>query len=351
MDMHPLFSEWYGLAYPNPSIEILQRRWTVVESVANSLTASQMASLAALCVCGSKEDTVISLLNEKFKADDDSFNIRSNILGLRTLGTGILARIIGDEKSDYGTFAGLAVHCASFGKSIGEAFTVDIIDIAGQFLAKKSLGVRSRTPIEPSLMKLKDPEGSDVGTQALNLAKAVQKNTMALVKKLSTDFDLLAEESNMFWWLAGESSRKLGKPLSDLPHPARLLLAARELADLTTLRPGPPSAKAILSRSAKLTKAKAKSNGSSSLKQTVNSIPQEWLSTTLNPVSRGLDLLTPMMFAIQKRIESGNKTAWSSAFSTRTGISTAEQMADHDLAFQYYQECLVDTEFLELSKE
>jgi hypothetical protein len=349
MEMHPLFSEWYGLAYPNPSDEILRRRWAVIESVADSLNVSQIGDLVALCVCDSKEENVIRLLNDKFKADDDSFNIRSNTLALRTLGTGILARIIGDERSQYGTYASLAVHCASFGKPNGDAFTVDIIEIAGKFLAKKAMEVRLRTSIEPSLMKLKDPEGSDPGAQVLSLAKALQKNIQAVVKKFSADFDLLAEESNMFWWLAGECSRKLGKPLSELPHPARLLLAARELADLTILRPGPPSAKAILSRAAKL--GKEKSKGTSSLKQTVNSIPDEWLSSALNSVRRGSDLLTPIMSAIQKRIEIGNKAAWSSAFSTRTRISTGEQMSVHDLAFQYYQECLLDAEFSKLSEK
>ena len=106
-------------------------------------------------------------------------------------------------------------------------------------------------------MKNKDLEGNDVGTQALNLAKGLQKSTMELVKKLSTNFELLAEESNMFWWLVGESIRTLGESLIDLPHPARLLLAAKELAALTTLRPGPPSAKAILLKCAKLTKDKS----------------------------------------------------------------------------------------------
>ncbi len=82
--------------------------------------------------------------------------------------------------------------------------------------------------------------------------------------------------------------RTLGESLIDLPHPARLLLAAKELAALTTLRPGPPSAKAILLKCAKLTKDK--SSGSSSLKHAINSIPQEWLSATLNPNSQVLEL-------------------------------------------------------------
>ena len=205
MEMNPLFSERYGMVYPNPSVEILQRRWVIVESIADALSTPHTASLVALCVCGLKEDSIINLLNEKFKAEDDSFNIRSNIEGLRSLGTAILARIIEYEKSQNCTFTALAVHCASFGKSKGDAFTADIIEIAGKFLAKKTLQIRSRTSTESSLMKNKDLEGNDVGTQALNLAKGLQKSTMELVKKLSTNFELLAEESNMFWWLVGES--------------------------------------------------------------------------------------------------------------------------------------------------
>ena len=141
----------------------------------------------------------------------------------------------------------------------------------------------------------------------------------------------------------------MGESLIDLPHPARLLLAAKELAALTTLRPGPPSAKAILLKCAKLTKDK--SSGSSSLKHAINSIPQEWLSATLNPNSQVLDLLTPLMFAVHRRMESGSKTAWSSSFSKRIGIPTDKQISDADLAFQYYQECLLEAEFKTLTEE
>ena len=46
------------------------------------------------------------------------------------------------------------------GNGKGTAFTADIIEIAGKFLAKKTLQIRSRTSTESSLMKNEDLKGT-----------------------------------------------------------------------------------------------------------------------------------------------------------------------------------------------
>lgn len=343
MNMHELFSEWYGSVYPNPTSEILEKRWAVIEAIAVELTPAQAAKLAALCICKSTDQELIDLLNGRFKSDDSSFNVRANVQGLRALGAGILVRMMDDSKSKAAVLVSLGIHCASFGKKKVEHFTADLIKTANKFLHDKAQQARNRSPINTSLLKFKEPEGTDAATQALNLSKLTQKSLATMIVKLSNDFDLLAEESNMFWWLAGESSIELNKPLAELPYPAMLLLAAKEIADLTAFRPGPISAKAIIARTSR--SINSKSSGTHSLKDTINSIPNDWLSTVLKLGNDALDALTPLSVAIRKRIESGNKTAWQSAFSTKTKISVSEQFTDNDLAYQYYQECLLNAEY------
>jgi len=347
MNMHELFSEWCGSVYPNPTSEILEKRWAVIEAIAAELTPVQSAKLAALCVCKATDQELIDLLNEKFKSDDSSFKVRANEQSLRALGVGILTNKMDDPKSKDAILVSLGIHCASFGKKKVEQFIADLVQIANKFLLDNAQQVRTRLPINTSLLKFKETEGNDAAT-ALNIAKLTQKNLATVIANLSNDFDLLAEESNMFWWLASESSIELNRPLAELPYPAMLLLAAKELADLTTFRPGPISAKAIIARTSR--SINSKSSGTHSLKDTINSIPNDWLSNVLKPGNDALDALTPLSFAIRKRIEGGKKSAWQSAFTTKTKISVGEQFTDDELAYQYYQECLLNAEYSESSE-
>src|SRR5437762_3321177 len=74
--------------------------------------------------------------------------------------------------------------------------------------------------------------------------------------QLRRELQSVMEESNVLWWVFGESSRDRGRRWSEYSVGQTAVMAGKELADLTRMPPGPPASGALLDKVIKLACAK-----------------------------------------------------------------------------------------------
>ena len=152
--------------------------------------------------------------------------------------------------------------------------------------------------------------------------------------------DLRQEETDVLWWLFGETSRDLAVPFRELKPPSACIIGAKELADLTRVLPGPYGTEAFMHKMLSL--AHLDLEASVSLSDATLACPEEWQNQFI-AVQR-LDLvidLCPVHLAAQKCVESGGKkTAWHAPFQTCSGLKGTRKFYPGALALQAYRERL-----------
>lgn len=151
-----------------------------------------------------------------------------------------------------------------------------------------------------------------------------------VVKELHGRIRLGEEELQMLWWLTGGFSGSANRPFSKVPEPARPLILARELGELTNVSPGPASIRAILGRA-------GVGSGKVKIADAVNSVDAEWArsASTSQLVSPAT---TPIHFALEQRSEMGSTDAWQAGWSSLTGLPVGAQLPSANLAELFYRE-------------
>lgn len=153
-----------------------------------------------------------------------------------------------------------------------------------------------------------------------------------VVKSLSRKLVLADEEHQILWWLFGGRSLFAGLDFQSVSEQLRPFAFASDLADLTAVSPGPASISAILSRAGV---------GGSQVK-VANAVEALELAASENLVTSEnvSPLITPLHFALEKRIELGGDSAWTAAWRAITGLDADDEVPQIALAQQFYRERL-----------
>jgi GTPase-associated system helical domain len=174
-----------------------------------------------------------------------------------------------------------------------------------------------------------------------NLNK-LNKSINEKFSELSTQNQITREETNFLWWVFGEFSRDLNKPLSEFNLPFGCLLIGKEASDLTEFLPGHYSAKAFLNKAINFLKT---DNGVSnpakmlSLAEVIES-EQDWdINTILNGNIEKVIEFCPIHLALKYKAESIE--VWKSLFENKYGIKPTKEFKALDISFQFYQERLL----------
>jgi hypothetical protein len=215
----------------------------------------------------------------------------------------------------------------------------DIPERAAEYLSKRS--VNRAKPVKSS------PEGklfealTAVGTPYSDLAEEFRKLQLA--------FPLVDEETNMLWWLMGETSRDLDKSWNELEVGAVCSIGAAELADLTKVLPGPIAARAFLDRAVRFDRKKVPA--SISIAEVVSDTPKEWREKRHNtPVANELTGLLPIHQAMTLSLQANDDGAWRSVFANSTNIPTTAKGSPDSVAYQIYLEHLTARSFAEMGE-
>jgi len=145
------------------------------------------------------------------------------------------------------------------------------------------------------------------------------------------------EELDILWWIQGGRSEVCDAKFEDIPTIQLPLLFASELADLTTVEPGPSALAALLSR------AGIGIDVQTTVAEAVQSIPANLLSEIL-PESLHSSVspaITPVLEAVRRRQELEGNEGWTQAWDQVCGLSHQAQVPSLKLAEAAYRELLV----------
>jgi len=366
--MHKSFADWYQLAATvKPTGEMLTKRWLAVEAMAKWEKRGQLQDLVRLVRGTCPSDAPIrGTIADAVRASDNTFSTRDNEGELRVLAGATIVAVL-DAPSERADLVGLALVASTFQKTQGDAIVHEFSAYAQQYLSSEAVRVRSpgSGEVVPDPVDLKEPldvfraampnspDHKQTAEPIAALASAVATTLGTALRhhatQVSSELDALREESNMFWWVFSGFSRDLEQPFSTIGLPATCLIAAKELADLTRLFPGPRSASALLDRVlrdvATDTKRRKSGTGANTIQisDAVNEAPREWRAKWLAAYAPATAReLTPLLTAVEKSLETDNAKDWISLFTKATTIPDASHLPGLIATQAYLESILAD---------
>lgn len=317
MNMHSDFSEWFRAAGMEPHADELQKRWVGVDAF--EVDSEEVVSLVEIFFgFFGGQDTFLAGFRKVFQDADASFRMRDNDRELSVLAGAVLVTVMEEGSLELGDLTALAlVACAA--QNLRAAPCVpDIPERAAKHLARRTV---SRGKLDP------DEEST------------ADENQLQ-VNQLQRNLDVIGEETNLLWWVFGESSRDTNERWSEYAVPRATLMAGKELANLTRIAPGPASASALLDRVIKYSKAKPPAQ--IAVKDAIAGVPLDWRQKYLKDhYQDALAKLCPVSHGIKLSVDLAKGNAWVPALATSTKVQREAKIAPHLLGYQVYIECLL----------
>jgi hypothetical protein len=317
MNMHNNFSEWFlaaGIEWPS---EVLEKRWVGVETF--SAGRDEIVSLVELFFAFYEgNETFIENFRVPFKQADSAFRMKDNNRELSVLAGAKLVSIMENGSVLLGDFASMALVSCGAQNLRASACVNDIAERAAKHLNARAI---ARSQPDPN-------------------AESEDDETTVLIKTLQRDLNVVAEESNMLWWVFGETSRDTGKRWSDYSVAQAALMAGKELADLSRIAPGPAAAAALLDRVVKFVKPKPPAHVV--LKDAIAELPMDWRQNFTRPgCPPSLLNLCPVSHGIKLSVDLAEGDAWVQALPTSTKTKGGGKIAPQLLAYQIFLEHLI----------
>jgi len=357
--MEKMFGDWYRTANLAPTDDLLKRRWQGVEKFADQANTEEVLDLARLFYQRRpKTDGFEDKLREALHAEDSAFEMKGNDVELATLAGACLLHLVkgrGIARSA-ACSAALALICPSL-QGKGVCGVVPAIETeARAHLAHLSARLRSMSAEEcedielPSADELskvivaasKGGAWPDGGKQLIAWLEAIGDATSQVsdtLQAIQKDMLLHREESDILWWMTAGFSRDLEKPMSELELAGACVLAGKELGNFVKVLPGPYAAEGVIHTM--LLKGDSKGAKTITLKQAVNATDRTWRTNWIAQGMTGAAFdLCPVLFAVEKSLETQDESSWTAAFKGVTQIDAAVEMLPTDLALQVYQETL-----------
>jgi hypothetical protein len=313
--MHDEFGEWYRSAGMEPDGEILPKRWAAIEQYPASV--DDAVSLARLFYSlGRPVDSFLAGFRKSFYDVDPAFKMRGNDQEMTVLAGAELIYIIqGLSSTDKADLAALLLVCAG-AQNLRVPAVRRIPEIAAKYLSSRAIARGGVT----------EEEGAGEERTALG--------------HLQRQLSIVSEETNMLWWLFSEYSRDAEQPWTAFSVPAIALMAGKELADLTTVLPGPIAARAFLDRVLRC--ARNHPPASISIEDSINNVSIPWRQRYSDTnCSTELEDLSPISRGIKLSLTAPENNGWLAAFVQTTGVSRDAEMAPHILAYQVFLESLL----------
>jgi len=360
--VHRDFADWYRRVAIEPKGETLEKRWQAIEAFVESLDAADALELVRLFYARPSRDSgFIEKYRTTFKDTDPTFPMRDNDPELGVLAGVTLVHLLEKDAAELADVAALGMVCAACRGLRQDVPVPEIGDRARRYLLKRSSSLRASREVpavtipELELAEILDSlkkscQGNNLTVLAEPIIPPFEELQLA-IRQLATSAEkavnhltklqqLWQEESDILWWLFGEYSRDLNRRMADLELPGVCLVAAKELADLTVVLPGPLAAKAFLDKV--LRTVKRKLPNSTTLHEAVNAPTREWRSSWIRQDDIGpVEDLCPVLLAVRKSLETDGLDDWVPAFEKAAGIKVRQSIPPLDLAYQAYEENLL----------
>jgi len=311
MDIHPKFSTWLAAAQITPGDESIRKWWTGISEF--PIDRETIISLARVAFHADPDPSFEGKMVTAIQKQDAGFV--PGAVALSILAATRLAVAIENEDEPLESLAALAIVCAH---AAGRKKQPCLDDLAAD--AEQTLQWRS--------------------------AHRADWNYLQTGKTESTDVDLLrevvgvcAEETNILWWVLGETSRDRNVRFGKIPDEMLPFVAGKELADLTMIIPGPPAFAAFADRVFRTERTKAPHR--LDVATAIAALPADWRDTMIALwKDKPLLPLCPIAKAIGL-YATAHGAQWPAEFAKSIGWPKGHKLNALQLALLTYRESLL----------
>lgn len=317
---------WYRSAGIEPIEERLSNLCAGIKEYIPS--RSEIVALTRLfCELGKPDENSLGTFTASLQKGEPSFRVNGAERELSLLAGVALAELIGKEPTRLADLGALLLVCAAVQNLRPAPAVAEIPEIAVRYLSKRAVHrmAQENTESDDALLVALTAPGSD------RLAKEYLRQ--------KTEIAVLAEETNILWWLFSEYSRDLKKPWNKASVPEVVLVAGKELADLTRVIPGPVAAPAILRKVIRY--ARPELANPLTIKDAINNLTLPLRQKYVAEIFRSeLQQVLPIAYGIKISTSTENGDALE-AFSQQTGISPNQEIDPAALGYQIFLEVLL----------
>jgi hypothetical protein len=340
--MNNLFSDWLRQSGLNVQDRPLAEWWEGLEIYCSGMNRSTLGALLRFAIAKKPtEKDVPTGFREALKDKDEAFPMRENLFELQQLAISTLRNLYdaAEVTDDQACTAALGIICGAFGRNPGPTY-MEHAQKASEFLAHSADELRIRKEPKLSSDTTADIEKNLSNTKDFNefknLAAPITSSMLSSLNILTRRLRLQEEEINMLWWLFGEYSRERKSHFRDLGAGEAAIVAAKELADLTTFPPGPVSFEGILCKALAPDTLDRKIN----LAEVINSLNREWRASIAESVKSLVNEMTvcPLHLMIMKALEADSDKDWPVLFRAACDVSTSLKVAPRAISVQFYYE-------------
>lgn len=359
--MNENFADWYRIISIDPEQIKLDARWRAIEAYSKKLSKTSALDVVRLMFGGEPQSTDFDeKFRGAFKKNDSAFPMRENSLEMTILAAATAANLLNADDKNLSDAVALAIVCADFQGMREKISLHEIVESAQIYLNRRSNDLRSQFGYQKiSTLSAKTPtltaDATPISTKA-EVAKMLQPeleklNSLPnqLVSPINDAFAALAEqlflqqeETNMLWWLFAAYSRDLRTSVRRLDLAPACVVAGKELADLTTVLPGPTAAEAFLD---KMLEAAQRNNDyeNVSVREAVSADAlREWKrQLAKSDKADSLNDFCSLNFALRQSADADSADEWATKFVKRSRIKVDDKIPPSTLALQMYRERLL----------
>jgi len=343
------FADRYAEAGISPAAAIIAMRQASTARISKDIAKPRVLDLVSTYY--GLEGVDLTWFRDEFANEDGSFSLVNNARECAVLAGAILAGLVAAGNAT----AILAIIAGSMdGKRVPQE-TPGLVAEARVAHVQRAISNRQARSIEAKIKPVATPKLSEE-LQALQpdptaiaaMLGKVRLEEQEAIKSLATQISnslsplvwqmrLMREETQILWWLFGESSRTLNKPFRSFTAPQAAILAGLELGELTNLTTlGPVAAPAMLERVIQLAPAGAIG---ATIANVIDGFEASDLAKLEPPAEALPPRICPLMTAITKASDVG-QGSWHAAFAKATGVDARTEMSSVALACQIYTEHL-----------
>lgn len=348
------FAAWYADVSFGEDPNRLEQRWKGVCTLVEQADESHVDTLIAIALGGAVSTESLGKIRGYFTDEEGHSDKDCSDRELQILGGSALACAL-DRDDEIAAYAALAITTANMAGVRVFDLPIDLRAMAHYALTRISEVNRGRLDAGstlPTLPRISFAEAKakleeqpnvtgmsaalEVYATAVNQAfDRLSKEMLAIDKRNNRLLAVQDEELNILWWIVSGYSNDLGKSFRDVPSSAQPLIFAKELADITSSLPGPPSVKGILCRAGLSTSVAI------TIPKAVNACSSDWLNGVLSRQSDSSALLEPIHLAIYRRLESNDDNSWIEGWAAACNVDPQRVFSIADIGWLFYCECLI----------
>ncbi len=347
------FKSWMSEFQIASNDELVTQRWSALKKLCEDVDYEDIETLVRLALKTRQAPTAPAIAKiVAFFQQDSSFSATGNARELEVLSGAALLEIANSAANQLSSEAALSVLTSLVGGARKANLPFNLLDLAtaavealsrgaGRRLAAPTVKASPRVSLGAGAKAIQENNwvnaSSELTASGTAIDSAIQQLTdqiATVTKNLARTLSQQDEELQMLWWLIGGRSEDLNVTFDAVTGDKQALILAKELADHTTLPPGPASISALLS------KAGLKTRGKVAVAGAIAACEQSWLA----PLVDGLDIspiVHPIHFGIERQLEVGQGTDWVANWAAVTGLKSDLELPPVVLGMLFYRERLL----------